>query len=113
MSDPANQTPLAPAFVALYTAPGRSRPGLALEALAQRYELCEDLAQMLCEQASHTQFKLGLPEEQVLAGMAQALQGGEPGLRPAEAQWVVGRIAELLHWPLPEPPAAGSALGSG
>ena len=44
-----------PSFVAVHTLPGRIKPSLPAAELAQRYELCEDLAQMLAPQAGELQ----------------------------------------------------------
>lgn len=70
--------------------------------LRERYELCEDLAQMLVD-AARTQSHGGtVSDEEVLqrchAGLAQA----DSGLSAPEARWVIARLAELLDWPLPE-----------
>ncbi|MEY3217316.1 MAG: hypothetical protein RLZZ280_1693, partial [Pseudomonadota bacterium] len=53
-------------FMALYLPPGKIKPTLGLRALAARYELCEDLANLLTEKAANLQFTLGITEELVL-----------------------------------------------
>lgn len=67
-----------------------------------RYELCEDLAQALVEQAATAQFKSGGGTREVLAGLLGALGGTDAGLMPGEPIWVVTRLAELLGWQAPE-----------
>lgn len=103
MDDP-NQIEVPPSFLALFTAPGGHRLVAPMGAVRERYELCEDLAQMLCEQASTAAFRSGAPEGEVLAGMQAALSAEDGPLQGSEPGWVVTRIAELLGW---EGPAAG------
>jgi hypothetical protein len=67
----------------------------------ERYELCEDLAQMLCDQASTAAFETGASEPDVLAGMQAALSAEGGPLQACEPAWVVTRIAEILGWELP------------
>lgn len=47
--------------------------------VAARYELCEDMAQMLTEHARMKMFELGVTEEDVLARMGQGLLGSGIG----------------------------------
>lgn len=100
MDDP-NQIEVPPSFVALFTGPGGHRLTQPMTAVRERYELCEDLAQMLCEQASTAAFKSGAGESEVLAGMQTALSAERGPLQAGEPAWVVTRIAELLGWKLP------------
>lgn len=97
-----------PAFVALYLAPGRLKPTRPAAEIAQRHEFCEDLAQSLVEPAQLHLWQLGLAEDVVLERMQRGLAAGDIGLAPAEAGWVLGRLAELLGWPLPSAPAPAS-----
>lgn len=95
--------PVPPSFVALHLKPGRSKPVTAWDDIAERHEFCDDLAQMLVDRASHTQWDLGLDEATVLESMHQALAcASEPVVSVPEAQWVVSRLAELLGWPMPQ-----------
>ena len=105
--DDFNQIEVPPSFVALYTAPGGHRLTEPMRHVRERYELCEDMAQMLTEHAAAAHFKSGGSQDEVLQGMRQALQGEGSSVQPAEAGWVATRIAELLGWPLPEPGAGG------
>lgn len=85
-------------FIELFIPPGRLKPTAPREHIAERYELCEDLAQMLTEPARTRLFELGIAEADVLQRTLDGLLAG--GLvEPAEAAWVVRRLAELLEWP--------------
>ena len=97
-----------PSFIALFVAPGRTRPSATREHIAQRYEFCEDLATMLTERASAKLFELGVSESDVLERIHRGLLTGDAtGVTVAEAQWVTRRLAELLNWePLAEVPQA-------
>jgi hypothetical protein len=64
----------------------------------ERYELCEDLAQALTEQASAQLFKSDASQREVLQKMQLGLSGEESPVQPAEAVWIVTRLAELLGW---------------
>jgi hypothetical protein len=106
--DDGNQTYIPPSFSALYVPPGRIKPTISLREMAQRYELCEDLAQLLTEQAANQQFQLGITEDLALDRCLQGLLATPEVLSETEARWVVCRLAELLQWPLPDwaqPPA--------
>ncbi len=95
MSDE-SQIEIPPSFVALYVPPGRIKPTLPRSELAQRYELCEDMAQMLVDTARTLEFSLGITQADVLQRVAQGLQGEDAVVTEAEAGWVVTRLAELL-----------------
>ncbi len=96
-----SQIVVPPSFVALYLRPGRSRPELPREELAARYELCEDMAGMLVDHASTKLWELGVTEADVLERMRRGLRAEGSALTPAEARWVVRRLAELLGWEAP------------
>lgn len=100
MDDP-NQIEVPPSFVALFASPSGYKLLEPMSTVRRRYELCEDLAQMLTEQAATAQFKTGGSEREVLAQMRLALQAEGSPVQPAEATWVVTRLAELLDWERP------------
>lgn len=100
MEDP-NQIEVPPSFTALFASPSGHRLLQPMSVVRERYELCEDLAQMLTEQASTVLFKSGHGERAVLQQMRLALTGPESVVEPAEAVWVVTRLAELLDWDAP------------
>lgn len=87
-------------FMALYVPPGKVKPTLGQRDLAARYELCEDLANLLTEKAANMQFTLGITEELVLAQCEAGLLAEPAVVTPGEARWVVCRLAELLQWPM-------------
>lgn len=105
-----SQIAIPPSFVALHLRPGRSRPDVGWEVLAERYELCEDMAQMLTEHAQQLLVRLGVAEADVLGKVRQALLAQEEGrLDPPEVGWAVCRLAELLGWRWGEPVCPASA----
>jgi hypothetical protein len=88
-------------FLALYTDTRRNRLHTPWTEVVQRYELCEDLANLLTTTARDMEFSLGITESDVLSRVHQGLLGEAAVVTPAEAQWVVCRLAELLAWALP------------
>jgi hypothetical protein len=102
--DDSNQIEVPPSFVALFTSPGGHRLLQPMDTVRARYELCEDLAQMLVEQAETARFKSGGSERETLARMQVALADPATGLQGAELSWVMARLAELLGWEPPQPP---------
>lgn len=94
-----SQIIIPPSFIALFVPPGRSKPTETREHIAMRYELCEDLAQMLMEPAQTQRFALGITERDVLERMHGGLIGDAAVVGVDEARWVVSRLAELLGWP--------------
>lgn len=95
-----NQILVPPSFIALFS-DARQRLQLPVADLRARYELCEDLAQHLVEQAQQLYHGPCPSEAEVLRGMHAGLAGADSGLAGPEAGWVVQRLAELLHWPCP------------
>ncbi len=96
------QIHIPPSFMALFVPPGKTKPVLGQREMAARYELCEDMAQLLTEQAAAQQFQLGITEELTLDRCLQGLLVEPAVVSEAEARWVVCRLAELLNWPLPD-----------
>ena len=106
--DDGNQILIPPSFAALYVPVGKSKPSIGRDEMAARYELCEDLAQLLTEQAANQQFQLGITEDLALERCLQGLLTTPDVVSELEARWVICRLAELLQWPLPDwaqPPA--------
>jgi hypothetical protein len=99
--DEFNQIEPPPSFVALFASPTGHKVLEPMSTVRQRYELCEDLAQALTEQASVNQFKSGGGERDVLEKMETALAAEESPVTAREARWVVTRLAELLGWEAP------------
>ena len=94
-----NQTLVPDSFIALYR-DARQRLTATRETIAQRYELCEDLANLLTEHASTIHFRDGVDEAEVLRRCHRGLLVAPSSVEPAEAEWVVRRTAELLGWPI-------------
>lgn len=93
-----NQIVVPPSFIALFVPPGRVKPSQPREHIAQRHELCEDMACMLTETARSKLWEMGITEADVLERIHQGLRGGTASLDEAEAGWVIHRLAELLEW---------------
>ena len=96
--DDANQIEVPPSFLALFAAPAGHRLTEPMAFVRERYELCEDLAQMLTEQAATARFKTDASEREVLETMQAGLQQDGSPVQAKEAEWVVRRLAELLDW---------------
>jgi hypothetical protein len=95
-----NQTQLPRSFIELFIPPGKMKPSETREVIAARYDLCEDMAQMLTEHASAKLFELGVTENDVLERMHLGLLQGPAAVTAPEARWIVCRLAELLGWPM-------------
>ncbi len=66
--------------------------------MADRYELCEDVAIMLTETASSMLFSLGVSEHEILVRIYRGLTGDGSVVTVPEAHWAKQRLAELLDW---------------
>ena len=97
MDDP-NQIEVPPSFLALFSSPAGHRLLQPMSIVRQRYELCEDLAQVLTGQAAATLFKTGANEREALEKIHRGLASEGSPVAAAEADWVVTRLAELLDW---------------
>lgn len=96
-------------FIALYMAPGRSKPSASREAISARHEFCEDLATLLTEHATAKLWELGVTQADVLERVHRGLTVGDAAVTPSEAQWVIRRLAELLDWDAPPVDSAVAA----
>ena len=95
-----NQIYIPESFMALFIAPGRYKPTASHAEVSARYELCEDMANMLTETAQNMQFTLGVTEQDVLSQCLRGLQAPDSVVSVPESVWVVHRLAELLNWPV-------------
>jgi len=93
-----NQTFVPDSFIALYQ-DARQRLTASRESIAARYELCEDLANLLTDHCSTVHFRDGVDEGTVLSRCHQGLLAPPTTVEAPEAEWVVRRTAELLGWP--------------
>lgn len=93
-------------FVRLFARPGRPLPRHRAAEIAQRFEICDDLAASLVPRAQELQFGLGITEADVIDKLLESLLAlaapgpdGTPGtLTAPEARWVVCHLAEQLGW---------------
>lgn len=97
MSDE-NQILIPPSFDAVHR-DARGRLQLPRDDFRARYELCEDMAQLLVERSQAWLHDQGLSEDLILERTEAGLAGDGAGFSAAEATWVVTRLAELLGWP--------------
>lgn len=97
-----NQSHIPESFMALYVKPHQYKPSLPRLELTQRYELCEDLANMLTDTVSTQQFQLGITEDDALEKCWRGLCLQTELVNEFESFWVVCRLAELLNWPIPD-----------
>ena len=104
-----NQLDVPDSFVALFSHRGRLEPGATREAVSRRYELCEDLAHRLVDYAHAQHHDAGFGQAEVLARCRRGLADAGSGFEPAEAEWVIRRLAELEGWPFVEPEAGPSS----
>ncbi len=86
-------------FIALYREPGRLKLSAPRAEIAERHEFCDDLAQMLTDQAQTKLWELGVTEADVLERMLRGLRAQDSVVNDKEAVWVTTRLAELLGWP--------------
>lgn len=96
-----NQLFVAESFQGLYL-DRRGRSTLPREELQARQELCEDLAQSLCEVCLGLDFKADASAKEALARCHEGLLTPPSSLPAPEARWVTTRIAELLQWEAPD-----------
>ena len=97
MSDD-TQIDIPASFLALFLATGRQKPTEPRDVIANRYELCEDMATMLTEMAKNMLFGLGVSEHEVLERIKRGLSGDGAVVSAPEIRWVLQRLAELLEW---------------
>ena len=97
MSDD-SQVQIPASFIALFIPAGRVKPSASRQEIAERYELCEDLATALMDKARTVLWELGVTEHDVLHRIHRVLCEPTSGVAPAESVWVTRRLAELLEW---------------
>src|SRR5262245_33823329 len=97
MSDPDSQVTVPESFTALFLVAGRLRRGVTASMVADRYELCEDLAQSLLPKARSIMLETSANEADVLRKIHQGMVSGTIDLHQEEIRWVIGRLNELLR----------------
>lgn len=60
-----SQLVLPPSFLALFIEPGRVKPSAPRQHILSRYELCEDMANLLTDTAKTRLWELGIAETDV------------------------------------------------
>ena len=93
-----NQILVPESFTKLYSDPVRGKLTVSREELLQRYELCEDMANLLVERTAEQWFKSGWEKAEVLEQVRAGLLGEQAIVSEDEAGWVVRRLEELLGW---------------
>jgi hypothetical protein len=93
-----NQIHIPASFLAVY-ADARQRLVEPIAVVRVRYEVCEDLASHLVQHAQLLHHAEVPSEAEILQRVRSGLDSPDSGLSPAEAWWVVQRLAELLDWP--------------
>jgi hypothetical protein len=83
-------------FVAIYTPSGRVRPEASRLWLEERYELCEDLSQLLANQVKDKVWQMGITESDALERVEHGLEHVDLELSDSECQWVMTRTKEVL-----------------
>jgi hypothetical protein len=95
-----HQIHLPPSFTDLYKDPTRAyaKPSLPFAEICERYEWCEDMAQMLCEPALNQMASLHITEEDVMERTFRGLLLSPEVMSAKECMWVLQRLCELLNW---------------
>lgn len=100
--DDDSQIPVSDSFIHLFVRRGQPLPRQRAAEIAQRFEICDDMASALVPRAQELQFKLGITEADVIDKLLETLmpltQGEAAVLGEPESQWVVCRVAEQLGW---------------
>lgn len=96
---PDSQIDIPASFQALYEVKRSTRLKPERADVCARYELCEDMANMLVDTAQTMQFQLGVTEDDVLQRVWKGLVHADSMVSVDEAGWVVRRLAELSCWP--------------
>jgi|GEM_PF-824091 len=97
MTDP-DQTYIADSFLKIYLDPGSGKPIASRSWLAERYGLCEDFSQLLCEQVQQKVLELRITKQDALERVERGLNSTPAplGLTKPEINWVRLRLLELL-----------------
>jgi len=93
-----NQVEIPPSFIELYRVAANGKFSETRQYVAERYEMCEDMAQMLTLTAREMQYSLGVTENDVLIKTWEGLTVNDAIFETHEAKWIIRRLAELLDW---------------
>ncbi|VTU34172.1 hypothetical protein SRS16CHR_05434 [Variovorax sp. SRS16] len=94
------QIDIPPSFFAVYT-DARQRLAEPIAVVRARYEVCEDLANHLVQQAQLLHHVEVPSEDEILRRIHAGLCTPDAGVPAGEAEWIVRRLAELLNWNCP------------
>jgi hypothetical protein len=96
-----NQIEIPQSFVAIFMAPGKTKPSVPWLEVMKRYELCEDMANILTHTAGDLVLDYGVCDIEILDRCYAGLQNSSDAVTPSEARWIIMRLAELMGWELP------------
>jgi hypothetical protein len=107
-----HQIHLPSTFTDLYRDPTRpyAKPLLPFEEICQRYDWCEDMAQILSEPSLNQMATLHITELDVIERTYRGLLSSPEVMSPKECRWVMQRLCELLNWSIEDLPAQLDAL---
>ena len=102
-----NQHFIPSSFTDLFKDPSRPYAKLSepFDVILERYDLCEDMAQMLCQPSLNMMGSMNITETDVLDRTLQGLLINPDIVSPSEAKWVLQRMSELLNWNVADLPA--------
>jgi hypothetical protein len=95
MSDDCQIT-VPPSFTQLYLQPGRSKPIEPARVIAQRYDMCEDLARAVAQSQAGKALDDGW-QDVLGAQVRNAFKSQESALHEREAEWVGKRAVEIIQ----------------
>lgn len=101
-----NQQFIPSSFTDLFKDPTRpyAKPSEPFEVILERYDLCEDMAQMLYQPSLNMMGSMNITESDVLERTFKGLLVSQDLVSLREAQWIVQRLCELLEWDMQELP---------
>ena len=101
-----NQQFIPNSFTDLFKDPLRpyAKASEPFEVILERYDLCEDMAQMLYQPALNMMGSMNITESDVIERTFKGLLVNQEIVKTQEAQWIVQRLCELLEWQIKELP---------
>ncbi len=101
-----NQQFIPNSFIDLFKDPLRpyAKASEPFEVILERYDLCEDMAQMLYQPALNMMGSMNITESDVIERTFKGLLVNQEIVKTQEAQWIVQRLCELLEWQIKELP---------
>jgi hypothetical protein len=87
-------------FTDLFKDPARpyAKASEPFAVVLERYDLCEDMAQMLYQPSLNMMGSLNITESDVIDRTLEGLLIIPEVVNPKEAKWIVQRLCELLQW---------------